>query len=281
MKNYACATIQHENVINILIAILLYYDILVVEREFVIHESLASSSAGTHKHTHPKIESDHCKIRTLCRCILSSIQVHHTMVHCKSAAMTTTSTTRTLFLLASVCLLSATCQDYSAVVSLRGSGSAAPCLELIMDLIHDRAQLPTRLTYRQIDNITSAQDEFVESVVATGGVDFGSGHVPLSTQHYSTLKEQGIDVLHFPHVLSAIGVYHAIPGIGQLNLTSCLISKIFRQEIKSWKNHEILDQNPMLANLEASHITVVRHGTASAVTKAYTEVCCISMSRKL
>jgi PBP superfamily domain len=141
-----------------------------------------------------------------------------------------------------------------------------------MDLVQDRAQLPTRLTYRQIDNITSAQDEFMDSITVTNSVDFGSGHVPLLTEHYSTLKEQGIDVLHFPHVLSAIGLYHAIPGIDQVNLTSCLISRILRREIKSWKNREILAQNPMLKDIAATHITVVRHGTASAVTKAYTEV---------
>ena len=170
----------------------------------------------------------------------------------------------------------ATCQD--SVVSLRGSGSKAPCVELVMDLVQDRAQASTRLTYRQIDNITSAQNEFMDSMV-TGSIDFGSGNVPLSTQHYATLKEQGVDVLHFPHVLSPIGLYHNIPGIGRLNVTSCIISKIFRREITSWRYREILNQNPMLKGLEATQISVVGHGPVSAVTRAYTEVGCVERNR--
>ena len=188
------------------------------------------------------------------------------------------STTLTWFLFCSIIIhslrLLVSCQE-DTVISLRGSGSAAPCLQVIMDLVQERAQLFTRLTFRQIDNITSAQEEFMDSITATNTIDFGSGHAPLSTEHYSTLKEKGIDVFHFPHVLSAIGLYHAIPGIDQLNLTSCVISRIFRGEIKSWKSHEILQENPMLKHMSAARITVVRHGTASAVTKAYTEVGCI------
>ena len=182
-------------------------------------------------------------------------------------------TSSTLFLLvgASVSPMS-TSQD--SVISLRGSGSNAPCLELVMDLVQDRAQASTRLTYRQIDNITAAQNEFMDSMV-TGSIDFGSGNVPLSTKHYATLKDQGIDLLHFPHVLSPIGLYHSIPGIGKLNVTSCIISKIFLRKIKSWKNSEILDQNPMLKGLEAARISVVGHGPVSAVTRAYTEVGCL------
>lgn len=186
------------------------------------------------------------------------------MVRFKSTTMIT------LFLLVGACVSPmVTSQD--SVISLRGSGSKAPCLELVMDLVQDRAQASTRLTYRQIDNITSAQNEFMESMV-TGSIDFGSGNVPLSSEHYATLKEQGIDVLHFPHVLSPIGLYHNIPGIGKLNLTSCIISKIFRREIKSWRSRDILDQNPLLKGLKAAQISVVGHGPVSAVTRAYAEV---------
>lgn len=185
------------------------------------------------------------------------------MVRFKSTTMIT------LFLLVGACVSPmVTSQD--SVISLRGSGSKAPCLELVMDLVQDRAQASTRLTYRQIDNITSAQNEFMESMV-TGSIDFGSGNVPLSSEHYAALKEQGIDVLHFPHVLSPIGLYHNIPGIGKLNLTSCIISKIFRREIKSWRSRDILDQNPLLKGLKAAQISVVGHGPVSAVTRAYAE----------
>jgi ABC-type phosphate transport system substrate-binding protein len=169
-----------------------------------------------------------------------------------------------------LCLLSiATSQE--SMATIRGSGSSAPCVGLVMDLIQDRSQVPTRLTYREIDNATAAQAEFVTSI-ANGSIDFGAGHHPLDSVTYQTLTQQGVAVLQFPHILSPVGLYHNIPGIGKLNLTSCLIAKIFTRRIKSWKNRYIVEQNPSLKDLESHEITVIRSNSVSGVTRGFTEV---------
>ena len=169
--------------------------------------------------------------------------------------------------------LSSVALSQESVATLRGSGTSAPCVSLVMDLIQDRSQIPTRLTYREIENATAAQAEFLSSMTTTdGSIDFGAGHRPIDSANYQTLTDQGYTVLHFPHILSPVGLYHNIPGIGQLNLTSCLIAKIFSRKIKSWKNIYILEQNPMLNDLESHEITVIRSNSVSGVTAGFTEV---------
>jgi hypothetical protein len=64
-----------------------------------------------------------------------------------------------------------------------------------MDLIQDRSQIPTRLTYREIENATAAQAEFLSSMTTTdGSIDFGAGHRPIDSANYQTLTDQGYTV---------------------------------------------------------------------------------------
>jgi ABC-type phosphate transport system substrate-binding protein len=158
------------------------------------------------------------------------------------------------------------------VISITGSGAAAPCLEFIMEILQVRAQVPTRLTYREINNRTEGQMEFLQSA-RTGSIDFGAGHRPLPSWIYQSLQQKdGIDVLHFPYVLSPVALYHNIPGVTQLNLTSCMIAQIFKRNIKSWKNHVILEQNPFMEDMSPNAIVPLHPSSLSEITLAFTEV---------
>eukprot|EP00545_Synedropsis_sp_CCMP1620_P013343 CAMPEP_0119004466 /NCGR_PEP_ID=MMETSP1176-20130426/1156_1 /TAXON_ID=265551 /ORGANISM="Synedropsis recta cf, Strain CCMP1620" /LENGTH=602 /DNA_ID=CAMNT_0006956169 /DNA_START=166 /DNA_END=1971 /DNA_ORIENTATION=- len=196
------------------------------------------------------------------------------------------------------------------VFELHGSGAAAPCVSLLMDLLMDRSASPLRLTYRTIDNATAAQSEYRDSVVNgaagvignAGGVidnddsstaasttttatarainvDFGAGHSPLNKYYFDELKSMNKQVLHFPHVLSAVGLYHSIADFGttdngsRLNLTACLMAQIFSRNITSWKDAAILKENPLLATTmnDNADIVVVRANGASPVTQGLTQ----------
>eukprot|EP00540_Astrosyne_radiata_P007271 CAMPEP_0116860912 /NCGR_PEP_ID=MMETSP0418-20121206/22703_1 /TAXON_ID=1158023 /ORGANISM="Astrosyne radiata, Strain 13vi08-1A" /LENGTH=448 /DNA_ID=CAMNT_0004495421 /DNA_START=286 /DNA_END=1632 /DNA_ORIENTATION=- len=110
-----------------------------------------------------------------------------------------------------------------------------------MQQFMERSKLPLKLTYRAVGSSTG-QAEF-----AAGTNDFGSGDIPLSTDTYSAL-EPGI--VQLPIVLGAISLFHSIPnvpdGIGGLNLTSCLIARIFKRQIVEWDHPDILTLNPNL-----------------------------------
>lgn len=185
-----------------------------------------------------------------------------------------------------IATFSITTNAQEPVFELHGAGAAAPCLNLIMDLVTDRSRSPVRLTYREIANTTAAQTEYRNAV--RGGndirVDFGAGHVPLNQFFFDELKAENRNVLHFPHVLSAVGLYHSIDAIlegsssstatAQLNLTSCLIAKIYQREIVSWKDEAIIAENPLLKDLpdDDSDIVVIRQNLASPVTAGMSEV---------
>jgi phosphate transport system substrate-binding protein len=87
---------------------------------------------------------------------------------------------------------------------------------------------------------------------------------------------QTTTVWHLPYAAEVVGLYHSLEGLGEvpLNLTSCLIAKIFKRNITSWKDAALIKENPFLQDLpdESSPITVVHRDRSSAITQAYTEV---------
>jgi len=144
------------------------------------------------------------------------------------------------------------------VLQLHGSGTTNPskCYWLIMDQIMDRIKIPTRMTYRAVGSSTG-QKEFKGVTVGSQEYvptnDFGSGDIPISTDDYNNFTAAGIEIVHLPVVLGAISLFHSVPNVGQgkqgLNLTSCIIAKIFKREITTWDHDEIKSKNPRLSFL--------------------------------
>ena len=142
--------------------------------------------------------------------------------------------------------------DSPSIYELHGSGTTNPskCFWLIMQQFMDRAKLPLHLTYRAVGSSTG-QAEFIGSGDKTVPAnDFGSGDIPISTANYDALSQAGVEIVHLPFVLGAISVFHSIPnvpdGVGGLNLTSCLLARIFSRDIVVWDHPDILAQNPNL-----------------------------------
>ena len=89
--------------------------------------------------------------------------------------------------------------------------------------------------------------------------------------------------MHLPVVLGAISLFHSVPNVpqgeggGGLNLTGCIIARIFKREIKDWLHPDITEINANLRKLAGTSsvpITVARRilgsGSTSSVTKVST-----------
>ena len=93
--------------------------------------------------------------------------------------------------------------------------------------------------------------------------DFGSGDIPIGQSDYTDLNTANQTIMHIPFQMGAMSIFHSVPGVpksgpGALNLTACLIAKIFRREIKTWDHAAIIAINPKLSvpasqNIEGYH----------------------------
>jgi len=128
----------------------------------------------------------------------------------------------------------------------------------------DRAKLPTRMTYRAVGSSTG-QKEFIGNTTFYPSNAFGSGDIPISTAKFDELQAANVGIVHLPVVLGAISLFHSVPNVPQgesgLNLTSCLIARIFKREITDWLHPDIAAINANLRNLAGTSsvpITVAR-----------------------
>lgn len=165
------------------------------------------------------------------------------------------------------------------VVSGSGTTNPSKCYWLIMSQIMDRLAIPAKLTYRAVGSSTG-QKEFKGVSLDLPDNDFGSGDIPFSTEDYNLLNAAGVDFVHLPVVLGAISIFHSIPGVPDgslgLNLTSCNIAKIFKREILTWDDDEIIENNPNLKDLLPSAgypIQVAHRRLGSSSTASVTQVC--------
>ena len=148
-----------------------------------------------------------------------------------------------------------------------------------MDLMMDRAKLPLRMSYRAVGSSTG-QAEFKGGDNFAPNNDFGSGDIPISTEDYNALTAAGVEFVHLPIVLGAISLFHSVPNVstvpGQgLNLTACVIARIFKREITTWDHEDVQAMNPNL-NLPSENypITVAHRVLGSSSTASVTEVRC-------
>lgn len=156
------------------------------------------------------------------------------------------------------------------VISLHGSGTTNPskCYWHIMDLMQIQTKLPVKMTYRGVGSSTG-QAEFIGNGT-TSDNDFGSGDIPFSSEDYASFPANSI--LHLPIVLGAISFFHSVPtGETKLNLTPCVLAKIFKRDITEWTHPEIVELNPDLSLPGGFPISVARRVLGSSSTSSITQ----------
>jgi len=165
-------------------------------------------------------------------------------------------------------------QAHQVVLGIHGSGTTNPskCFWIILEQFTARSKHPIRLSYRAIGS-TSGIEELVNGYSATPAMDFGSGDLPLNTTAYEALNTAGNGVIHLPVLLGAVSFFHSVPNTPNLNLTGCLLARIFTRQITKWNDDAIKDINPNL-NLDPPDldITVVHRVKGSSSTDSITKV---------
>eukprot|EP00899_Mesostigma_viride_P002959 jgi/Mesvir1/12664/Mv02212-RA.2 len=150
------------------------------------------------------------------------------------------------------------------VLECHGSGTTNPSKLFwkVLSLLEERMALPVKLTYRAVGSGVG-QTEFVN-----GGQeplnDFGSGDIPLTQRNWDVLN--GTGMVHVPFMLGAISFFHSVEDAPDLNLTACLLSRIFQRDITQWDHPDILAVNPSLIVPAGQPIKVVHRGLGSSST---------------
>ena len=182
----------------------------------------------------------------------------------------------------------------TSLLQVHGSGTTNPskCIWMLQQQMEQRSKIPMRLTYRGIGS-GGGFFEFL-GVNNTGAFnytpynDFASADIPLSTEDYNALKDKGIEMVHLPFVVGSVGVFYqdliSSDDIVEeydskepptVNLTACNLAKIFKRNITSWNDPEIVKNNPSINEiLPADHsapIYVARRVNGSSSTASLTE----------
>ena len=159
---------------------------------------------------------------------------------------------------------------HETTLAIHGSGTTNPskCYWRIMERMAAMSKIPLRMTYRAIGT-TAGQTEFLNDFSTTALADFNSGEIPLDSQTYNQLNSAGIEVIHLPAFLGAVTFFHSIPDTPHLNMTSCLLARIFTRDITNWRHPDLLELN---ANLPDLDITIARRDGGSSSTFVSTSV---------
>ena len=110
--------------------------------------------------------------------------------------------------------------------------------------MEQRAKLPVRLTFRGIGSTLGIQ-EFINGHNNTRPiVDFEMSEIPISNEDWLTFQNRNVTVLQIPSFFGGVSFFYNLPEAGKMNLTSCLLAKVFKTEITDWAHPEILAINP-------------------------------------
>lgn len=144
---------------------------------------------------------------------------------------------------------------------MSGSGTTNPSKFLwrVFDTLTTRASQPLRFTYRAVGSSTGI-NEFANAEGKHGlapyapNTAFGSGDIPMPQEIYDNVTASGRTVLHIPFMIGAVSFFHSVPNLPLestrgLNLTACLLGRIFSTDITTWDHPDILAINPGLAAL--------------------------------
>jgi ABC-type phosphate transport system substrate-binding protein len=111
-------------------------------------------------------------------------------------------------------------------------------------------KLPNWTTYRSTSS-GPGQAEFMGNITHPF-IHFASSDYPLPKEKYDVLKNAGKEIIHLPVLTGAIGIFHSVPLLKHedqhvaldLNLTSCLVARIYKGEIEDWNHPDIVAINP-------------------------------------
>lgn len=166
-------------------------------------------------------------------------------------------------------------------VGLHGSGStlAAPCFRRVMSKFDDQIRLQTKLTYRAVGSGTGIREFLGNVPQATDPdafvpyTDFGAGDVPISSSDRTEALLRGIEFVQLPFALTTTSFFYNVPGLAAsepLNLTPCLLARIFSADITVWDHPDVLALNPSLSVPKDYPIYVARRTLGSSSTYTVT-----------
>jgi len=171
-------------------------------------------------------------------------------------------------------------------LAIHGSGTSNParCYGYVMETMQARSKLPLRFTYRSVGSSIGLEEFINEGNPTRSALDFGSGEIPLSHEEWTDFQKKNVTVLHLPALFGAVSFFHSVPDTPNLNLTSCLLARIFMRDITDWAHPDIREINPDLSKLfdvdenfdslgASLRIRVARREEGSSNTNAITQVC--------
>ena len=163
-------------------------------------------------------------------------------------------------------------QKVVGVQMLHGAGTTNPSKLFweLLGLMTARAKFAVHATYRAVGSSTG-QKEFLGA--SNGDValnHFGSGDIPMTADRYSAVAAAGRTMVHVPFAVGGIGVFHSAPvGGATVDLTACVLAKIFSAQITMWDDAEIAALNAGVT-LPSLPIKVVHRVKGSSSTAGFT-----------
>ena len=163
-------------------------------------------------------------------------------------------------------------QKVVGVQMLHGAGTTNPSKLFweLLGLMTARAKFAVHATYRAVGSSTG-QKEFLGA--SNGNValnHFGSGDIPMTADRYSAVAAAGRTMVHVPFAVGGIGVFHSAPvGGATVDLTACVLAKIFSAQITMWDDAEIAALNAGVT-LPSLPIKVVHRVKGSSSTAGFT-----------
>ncbi len=134
------------------------------------------------------------------------------------------------------------------VIQFHGSGSTvgSRCIWHILETMGEQTKVPMRATYRSTGSGTG-EEEFMGNITYSYN-DFGSSDYPLPKEQFELLQDAGQEMIHLPVIMGAMAVFHSVPmnSASDLNLTSCLVARIYQGEITDWTHPDIVAINPTM-----------------------------------
>ena len=137
----------------------------------------------------------------------------------------------------------------------------------------ERSRLPLHLTYRAVGSSTGQKEFLGDTNNYTALNHFGAGDIPMTASRYADVVSHGRSMVHVPFAMGGIGVFHSVPtanlGGAPLDLTGCLLARIFSRDITDWSHPDIRAINPSLTY--SGPINVVHRVRGSSSTAGFTE----------
>jgi len=138
--------------------------------------------------------------------------------------------------------------QWDETIQFHGSGSSvgSRCFWHILETMSEQTKVPIRATYRSTGSGTG-EVEFMGNITYPFN-DFGSADYPLAKEKYNELQAAGEEMIHLPVIMGAMAVFHSVPTNSRedLNLTSCLVARIYKGDIVDWTDPDIIALNPSM-----------------------------------